>query len=382
MFVYLTLTGTARPSKCSPDSTLRACRLGPTGLNPDPAEFAEFAGAAARRYADRVKWYGIWNEPNVRGWLQGSEGEEDREVVPARLYRRLYRAAAAEIRAGDPVSRLFIGELSSGFRTGVFEHFHGDPLEARRHEVTAADFLREVLRPADSDDYSLDVDAVSWHPYQDDVPPTRPRGKPGSNCGKGVSGGRRSASGCGRRNLGMGEVPRIQILLDNLHHETGISGERWLKREVDGVEKRPLLYLTEFGYRNRPGSKPGRGYWHDEKTRASWLKLALTRAKDHRARWLLLYHATELRPDNAPPRPDVPCEDRPPRGRPWDSGLFGCPNAIGGIREYGKGRYSDIFRNPQRRQAYRAIWEWADDEGYPVIDNGCPQILAEARSGG
>jgi hypothetical protein len=64
--------------------------LGDPGTrNPDPAEFAAFARAAARRYSGsfqglpRVRYWQVWNEPNFSGFLNPQSPDLYREMVNA-----------------------------------------------------------------------------------------------------------------------------------------------------------------------------------------------------------------------------------------------------------------------------------------------------------
>lgn len=96
------------------------------------AAFASFAGAAARHFRGRAAWE-IWNEPNVPRYWAGSPD--------AAAYVALARAAAVEIRRGDP--RAWILGPSLG----------GDTFDLAYLEATFALGLLDV------------VDAVSVHPY-------------------------------------------------------------------------------------------------------------------------------------------------------------------------------------------------------------------------
>jgi hypothetical protein len=152
--------------------------------------------------------------------------------------------------------------------------------------------------------------------------------------------------------------------------------------------RRPSLYVTEFGYFNKPLNSsdlapdaPGsrKNYWHTEHTRA--LKLrgqstsrpgALEVIREGRAKWALLYHLVEY-----PGQLDAKTGQPVPPGRvPWDSGLVGTPPiitnpdgsrtigpaAVTGTRSYGKdpnGRNLTRLDFPQGREAYCAIWRWA-----------------------
>ena len=96
------------------------------------AGFASFAGAAARHFRGRAAWE-IWNEPNLPQWWIGSPD-------PA-AYVALARAAATEIRRGDPDAWILGPSLGGG--TFDFPYL----------EATFALGLLDV------------VDAVSVHPY-------------------------------------------------------------------------------------------------------------------------------------------------------------------------------------------------------------------------
>ena len=53
----------------------QACSLGPGSCRPRPKDVADFVTAAARRYGGsykglpRVRYWQIWNEPNLRAYL-------------------------------------------------------------------------------------------------------------------------------------------------------------------------------------------------------------------------------------------------------------------------------------------------------------------------
>lgn len=104
----------------------------------DPAAFARFADAAARRYAPRgLHVWEIWNEPNLGFW----KPEPDPEA-----YARLLTATSRVIRAADPAAELIMGGLvATGTGPG---------------QVSPEEFLTVVLREAPDA-----VDAVGYHPY-------------------------------------------------------------------------------------------------------------------------------------------------------------------------------------------------------------------------
>ncbi|BCY15467.1 cellulase family glycosylhydrolase [Actinoplanes sp. L3-i22] len=104
----------------------------------DPAAFARFADAAARRYAPRgVRVWEIWNEENLGFW----KPEPDPDA-----YAALLQATSRAIRAVDPATTLVMGGLAAtGTGTG---------------KISPEDFARAVLRVAPDA-----VDAVAYHPY-------------------------------------------------------------------------------------------------------------------------------------------------------------------------------------------------------------------------
>ncbi len=82
---------------------------------PDPAKFALFASAVARRYAGRVNRYIIWNEPNLANWLQPQFTCSGRRCKPASpaLYRNLWKAAVPKVREADPAAEIYLGSTAS-----------------------------------------------------------------------------------------------------------------------------------------------------------------------------------------------------------------------------------------------------------------------------
>jgi hypothetical protein len=112
----------------------------------DPARFATFAAAAARRYAPQgVHTWEIWNEPNiVNFWLPAAD--------PA-AYVALVRATALVIRAADPTATLISGGLA--------------PAPSAGGSVGQLAFLAAFARLGG---LAL-VDAVGYHPFSFPVPP-------------------------------------------------------------------------------------------------------------------------------------------------------------------------------------------------------------------
>jgi hypothetical protein len=93
----------------------RRAERGDPRYDPDPGYYAEFAGAVAERYGDRVDRYVLWNEPNLGSWLRPQAacfGKVCRSVAP-HLYRELVRAAYPVVHAADPGALVLIGAMSS-----------------------------------------------------------------------------------------------------------------------------------------------------------------------------------------------------------------------------------------------------------------------------
>src|SRR4051794_35347692 len=80
--------------------------------DPDPKEFGAFATAIGRRYGADVSTWSIWNEPNQPQFLK-PQYKSGKPASP-KLYRRLYQAAYAGLRAtpANADDTILIGETS------------------------------------------------------------------------------------------------------------------------------------------------------------------------------------------------------------------------------------------------------------------------------
>lgn len=84
--IFASIAGTpygyqGKPGRCLPDATHSTewdCIRG-WGANPPISNqaWSNFVFALVKRYGDRVKYFGIWNEPNVSGFFNGSGAEYD-----------------------------------------------------------------------------------------------------------------------------------------------------------------------------------------------------------------------------------------------------------------------------------------------------------------
>jgi cellulase (glycosyl hydrolase family 5) len=220
--VELQLTGPA-PAPATGDGRVGVVR-------PDAERFGALTRAAVTHFGTRVDRWIVWNEPNLVNWLSPVED------APA-LYRRLYEAAYAAIRASDPGAQVLIGETAPYVRPG--------------DGMAPLAFLRELTRGA-----PLHADGYSHHPYDFRRAPGRPDPDPD--------------------NVTIGSLDRLIGALDGL----AASGRLATR---DG---RPLdVYLTEFGYlqRTRRAVPPER--------RADYLRRAyeLASSRYPRVRQLLQY---------------------------------------------------------------------------------------------
>ena len=82
------------------------------------ADFGAFARALAARYSGRfdgypfVRFWTVWNEPNLQLFLTPQFDRSGRSVAPAN-YAKLYAAAYAWIKAGNPRALVGMGETSA-----------------------------------------------------------------------------------------------------------------------------------------------------------------------------------------------------------------------------------------------------------------------------
>ena len=107
--VMLTIWGTPRLGKRRQERKRRAehaRRIWPTSRVPSRVgTTARIAGLPA------VQFYGVWNEPNLGLFLSPQYTRKGKPVSPF-IYARLYRAAYAGIKAGNPAALVGIGETA------------------------------------------------------------------------------------------------------------------------------------------------------------------------------------------------------------------------------------------------------------------------------
>lgn len=134
---------------------------------PNPNELGQFARAAAERYdgdfvpvgwsapLPEVRYWEIWNEPNLLGFLSPQRDALGNSVAPEH-YRNMVNAAASGIHAADPRNMVGAGALAP----------FGTP-----DGHSPMDFTRKVLcmsggpSPAPTCNIRVEFDAWSHHPY-------------------------------------------------------------------------------------------------------------------------------------------------------------------------------------------------------------------------
>jgi hypothetical protein len=148
MEVVLTLVGTPRWANGG---------KGPNVMPRRVADFTAFAEAIASRYSGRydgypfVRFWTVWNEPNLQLFLKPQFDARGRSVAP-RNYARLYAAGYAGIKSGNPRALVAMGETSA---RGT------DNPRGARPVHSPGRFVEELARA----NPRLRFDAWSHHPY-------------------------------------------------------------------------------------------------------------------------------------------------------------------------------------------------------------------------
>lgn len=236
------------------------------GYAPKTAEFRQFAEAVGRRYSGayvppgadtgqpipRVNYWGVWNEPNERSWLNPwyqPLPHHRKVLIQPKLYRGLLDAAWSGLAASDHASdQVMIGETANA---GVI-----DPIPFVRALYCVGANLRP-LRGSSASQMGcppsgnpaqflsqhpglFEMAGYAHHPYAFDVPPDRPY------------------------------PVRSFITIRSLP-----SFERMLVRIFAAYDVRPPagvpIYLTEWGYKSNP---PNPYVETSEAEQAAWLNEA------------------------------------------------------------------------------------------------------------
>ena len=180
-------------------------------------DFGFFARAIAARYSGRfegfpfVRFWSVWNEPNLNLFLTPQFDKRGRSVAP-RNYAKLYAAAYAGIKAGNPLAQVGIGETSARGRDRRVPGVSDTHSPGRFAELVAQANPR------------LKFDAWAHHPY-----PSNPNSRPGQ--------------AVKWPNVSLASLPRLEKELNV-----------WFKR------KSTQIWVTEYGYQTRPEDSFGVSY--------------------------------------------------------------------------------------------------------------------------
>lgn len=179
-------------------------------------DLTAFANALASRYSARypgypfVRFYSVWNEPNLGQFLSPQYDNRGRSIGPA-LYARLYRAAYAGLKVGSKSALVAIGETSA---RGLDRPTTAAGMSQRHSPGRFAELLAQQ-RPR------VLFDAWAHHPYPTtpSMPPTQLVRWP---------------------NVGLTSLPRFETSLD-----------KWFGR------KNIPIWITEYGHETNGAGRRG-----------------------------------------------------------------------------------------------------------------------------
>ncbi|HEY6961795.1 MAG TPA: cellulase family glycosylhydrolase [Gaiellaceae bacterium] len=185
-------------------------------------DLTAFAHMLAARYKT-VTLFSVWNEPNLGLFLTPQFA--GKKIVGPANYAKLYKAAYAGIKAGDPRAQVAIGETSARGRD--------KPIKGVSDSIAPGTFARLLAAQK-----GLKFDAWAHHPY-----PTTPNMRP------------------------LQRVRYPNVTLSTLSKfESDLH--KWFHRTVP-------VWITEYGHETKPGEPHG----VSNSTQASYARQALTFAR-------------------------------------------------------------------------------------------------------
>jgi cellulase (glycosyl hydrolase family 5) len=196
-------------------------------------DLTAFSRAIALRYSGRfagfpyVRFWSVWNEPNLNLFLTPQFNSRGRSVAPAN-YAKLYAAAYSGLKAGNPTAQVAIGETSARGR---------DRRVPGVSDTHSPGKFAELVAKANP---RLKFTAWAHHPYPS-VPSLRP--------GQLVK----------WPNVSLASLPK---LVENLN--------TWFKR------KSTPIWVTEYGHQTRPEDSLGVPYT----TQAAYIQQAISIARN------------------------------------------------------------------------------------------------------
>jgi len=223
--ILFTVTG---PGPHFTSSSPSRCRSVPCSFRPRPSDFGDFTAAVAKRYAGRVDYYAIYNEPNIgKTWLsprfqRTRSGQVD---VAGAIYRKLFIAAYNSIARFDPArrNRVLFGEVAAIasplplLYAALCLDPKGTPFKGR---------LR-ALHGCSGRVAKLNIGGVAIHPYNGGAygtPRSRLKNRPTA--------------------LTLPYLPRLHRLMDRAARRGRIPRGRG-------------IFITEFGFQTRPPDPNG-----------------------------------------------------------------------------------------------------------------------------
>jgi hypothetical protein len=194
------------------------------------SDLTTFAQLLAVRYdgenpgVGSVDLWSVWNEPNLQQFL--TPQYVGKKIVSPANYAKLYKAAYAGIKAGNPAAKVAIGETSAQGRD--------KPATGVSQTVSPGMFAQLLAKTP-----GLKFDAWAHHPY-----PTSPSAKP--------------LEQVRFPNVTLSTLPTFEVDL-----------KKWFHRTVP-------VWITEYGHETKPGEPHGVTLAQQ----ATYAKQALTVAKN------------------------------------------------------------------------------------------------------
>ena len=205
----------------------------PNAMPTNVTDFTNFARAIASRYSGRfagypfVRFWSVWNEPNLQSFLTPQFDSSGRSVAPAN-YAKLAAAAYGGIKAGNPRAQVAVGETSA----------RGSDKATGIRPTHSPGKFAELVAKANP---RLKFDAWSHHPYPSvpSLPPSQVVKWP---------------------NVSLGSLPRFNESL-----------RKWFKR------KSVPIWVTEYGHQTRPEDAIGVPY----ATQTAYIQQAISLAASY-----------------------------------------------------------------------------------------------------
>jgi hypothetical protein len=220
----------------------QAVQSEPRGRAPNPAEFRQFVQAVGTRYSGsfvpggqptplpRVSYWGLWNEPNVPGWL--NPWYSGSQLLAPSLYRGLLNAAWSGLAATGhtpSTDTILIGETANSGPTTVTQFIYNlyclspklKPLSGSGAQKAGCPTSPSRAAFVAANPALFGATGFAHHPYGFNAPPDKPYPL--------------------RNWVTVFNLPTIEKQLNRIFSSYG-------KRRAGGVP----LYLTEYGYESRP----------------------------------------------------------------------------------------------------------------------------------